>query len=280
MRCILFLICFLAPHLLSAHSGGLDANGGHINLATGIYHCHREDCIPPHPPVDRPTFGPSRYGSSTSKAMMRIHAFHFRTFYCDCPFNPDKSIDFSSCSYAPVDKYQNRKRIEQEHVVPASAFGHYRECWNDPPQCAKKGRKCCRNTDQEFRKAEADLHNLLPAIGQINALRSNTPYGIVSGETNHIGGCDFEIGQGLAEPREEIRGDIARIYFYMADAWNMPLTTDQREMFQQWSQDDPLDDREREINHAVCKEQGNSNPYVERLIYDEVTQACKEREED
>ena len=27
-----------------AHSGGLDARGGHYNRKTGVYHCHRSSC--------------------------------------------------------------------------------------------------------------------------------------------------------------------------------------------------------------------------------------------
>lgn len=33
---------------VQAHSGGQDDNGGHVNRATGEYHCHSSDCIPPH----------------------------------------------------------------------------------------------------------------------------------------------------------------------------------------------------------------------------------------
>lgn len=44
---VMWLI-LLVPLLLYAHPGGLDANGGHVNRATGEYHCHRPDCILPH----------------------------------------------------------------------------------------------------------------------------------------------------------------------------------------------------------------------------------------
>lgn len=33
---------------LQAHPGGQDSNGGHVNRATGEYHCHRSDCVLPH----------------------------------------------------------------------------------------------------------------------------------------------------------------------------------------------------------------------------------------
>ena len=185
-----------------AHPGRIDDNSGHTNLVTGVYHCHRADCIPPESENDKPTKGPARYGTQTSDHMMAMRKIYGETFYCGCPFNEDKTIDFTSCRYAPVDKYLNRLKIEQEHVVPAHAFGHYRECWNQPAECLEadgnhmSNRKCCRSTDEEFRKAEADLYNFQPAIGQLNALRSDTPYGPVAGD-RHIGNCDLEIADGF-----------------------------------------------------------------------------------
>ena len=40
------------------------------------------------------------------------------------------------------------------------------------------------------------------------------------------GACDFEINfkHGVIEPRQSIQGDIARIYFYMNETYNVPLT--------------------------------------------------------
>jgi len=215
--------------------------------------------------------------------MMEIHAVVGKTFYCGCDFQQDKTIDFGSCPYEPVDQYENRKKVEQEHVVPAAAFGHYRACWQEPEECKlsdgsfKRNRDCCRDIDLEFRKAEADLHNFRPAIGQINALRSDTPFGIVPGEDplHLIGGCDFEIKDGVAEPTESIRGEIARTYLYMMDTWGMPLTVGERDMFEQWNTDDPVNDIERIINRKICRIQRNSNPYVERLVFDQSLNDCR-----
>jgi len=41
---IQFLILTSCAH---AHSGGQDSNGGHVDRSTGIYHCHKEDCVLP-----------------------------------------------------------------------------------------------------------------------------------------------------------------------------------------------------------------------------------------
>ena len=41
---IIFTTLSYTAFNLWAHSGGLDASGGHTNSATGIYHCHRDIC--------------------------------------------------------------------------------------------------------------------------------------------------------------------------------------------------------------------------------------------
>jgi hypothetical protein len=60
---------------------------------------------------------------------------------------------------------------------------------------------------------EADLHNLVPAVGELNGDRSNLPFGIVPGPGGAYGACDFKIGgkPRAVQPRPEVRGDAARI---------------------------------------------------------------------
>ena len=99
-------------------------------------------------------------------------------------------INRASCGYAPRNEYTKRgkkneraRRIEFEHVVPAENFGRQFTCWRDgSPECinsknkAYKGRKCCEKSSTKFRIMQADMHNLQPAIGELNADRSNYRY--------------------------------------------------------------------------------------------------------
>jgi deoxyribonuclease I len=285
------LILIISPHFAFPHPGGLDSSGGHFHSTTHQYHCHRDTCVPIPPDATtqptnipkntRPTLGPSRYGTSTSKAMMKIFKADNKTFYCGCTFNQDKTINFEGC-YVPINKWANKIKVEQEHIVPASFFGNYRTCWKKPEECKlpngkfKKNRKCCQDTDLEFKKAEADLHNFKPAIGQLNAWRNNKPYGVIEGD-DLIGGCDLEIDDDLdlAEPRDSIKGDIARVFLYMNDAWDMPLDDTQRNMYLEWSNADPVSGEEKDINRKVCEAQGNSNNFVEVLVFDPETNKCE-----
>jgi deoxyribonuclease-1 len=74
---------------------------------------------------------------------------------------------------------------------------------------------CAKKMAPAFRFMEGDLHNLEPAIGEINGLRFNYSMAMIEGEARQFGACDVEIADRKIEPRPEIRGDIARIYLYM-----------------------------------------------------------------
>lgn len=94
--------------------------------------------------------------------------------------------------------------------------------------------------------------DLVPVIGELNAERSDRPYGEVEGERREFGACDFEVDRsrrdGPVEPPDNVRGDLARIWLVMAAAYpdGLELTPDERELFERWSASDPVDEWERE----------------------------------
>lgn len=71
-----------------------------------------------------------------------------------------------------------------------------------------------------------DLHNIAPSVGQINADRSNRRYGLLTGVEPQFGQCPFkyDIDLRLAEPGEEVRGNLARVWFYMRDRYGVVFT--------------------------------------------------------
>ncbi len=186
------------------------------------------------------------------------------TFYCGCDFNPDTKVPIpESCGYTPRKPMHGKrvnsrsKRTEWEHVVPAHRFGHTRECWTNDDICpnGKAGRSCCGRIDEEFKHMEADMMNLYPTVGELNGDRSNHPFGIIEGENRIYGMCDFEILNRVVEPAPEIRGDIARKYFYFENKWNMALTNEERELFEKWNENDPIDANELKRIEVISKHQ-------------------------
>jgi deoxyribonuclease-1 len=62
---------------------------------------------------------------------------------------------------------------------------------------------------------QADMFNLFPAIGSVNALRSNYNFAMQSAVNNSFGSCEMKIDNSKAEPPKAARGQIARAYMYM-----------------------------------------------------------------
>ena len=126
-------------------------------------------------------------------------------FYCGCRFQ-GKQVDLASCGYLPRKNPQRAARIEWEHVVPAWVIGHQRQCWQNG------GRRNCNRSDATFRRAEADLHNLVPAIGEVNGDRSNYAFGWLPQEPHQYGACPMVVDfkARLAMPRKEVHGTVAR----------------------------------------------------------------------
>jgi deoxyribonuclease-1 len=216
------------------------------------------------------------FDSAKRVARDAIYSEHHIDFYCGCAFTPTKTrsggtIDATGCGYQARKNKARGRVLEWEHVVPAAFFGQHRTCWRKGhDRCVTKtgkpfkGRDCCGRVDKTFKRIEADLHNLTPAVGELNGDRSNLPYGIVAGEPREYGACDFEIGgkPRVTEPRDEVRGDAARIWLYMSDTYKIKLTTAQRKMFEEWSTADAVDTFERLRNTRIEAAQGNRNPHV------------------
>ena len=66
----------------------------------------------------------------------------------------------------------------------------------------------------------------------------------------------------LVEPRAEIRGDIARIHFYMADKYQLNLAKAQQQLFMAWHQQDPVDETERKLQQRIAQQMGHANDFV------------------
>lgn len=179
------------------------------------------------------------------------------TFYCGCKYT-GKTVDHSSCGYK-VRKDANRAgKVEWEHVVPAWAIGHQRQCWQ------KGGRGHCNKADAVYRKAEGDLHNLTPAIGEINNDRSNYRFTVWENNPAMYGQCQMvvDFAGRRAQPPQWSRGKIARITFYMADTYKLQMNKQERRLYCAWAKTYPVDNWETVRDKRIKAMQGNSNRFV------------------
>ncbi|WP_067708831.1 MULTISPECIES: deoxyribonuclease I [unclassified Erwinia] len=210
--------------------------------------------------------GPENYHqNSFSQAKTwaaRINADAPGSFYCGCKiqWQGKKGVpDLASCGYQ-VRKNANRAhRIEWEHVVPAWTFGHQRQCWQ------QGGRKQCAK-DAGYRQIETDLHNLQPAIGEVNGDRGNFMYSQWNGSERQYGQCEMKIDfkNKQAEPPARARGAIARTWFYMRDRYKLAMSSQQTQLMTVWDKQYPVTAWECERDNRIARVQGNHNPYVQQ----------------
>lgn len=214
--------------------------------------------------VPKSETGPSSFSKAKSILKKKIYSTQDNTFYCGCNMVHKSIVDkkllpsHKECGFEPRKQAKRAARIEWEHVMPAWYFGHQRQCWQEG------GRKQCGKVPA-FKQMEADLHNLVPAIGEVNGDRSNFSLTMVAGgEIGQYGQCDMivDFKSRKAQPPMDRRGDIARVYFYMADKYDLNLSKQDIQIYSAWSNQDPVSADELRIHNLKAKYQGNVNPYV------------------
>lgn len=191
------------------------------------------------------------------KAAWKLYASHPVEFYCGCRYSGNK-VDLKSCGYVPRTNAKRASRIEWEHIVPAWVIGHQRKCWQNG------GRENCARHDDAYRRAEADLHNLVPSIGEVNGDRSNYGFGWLPQAPSQYGACpmvvDFKARKAM--PRQQIRGMIARTYFYMSERYGLRLSRQDRQLYTAWNKQYPVEAWERNRNQRVACVMGHGNHFV------------------
>jgi len=184
--------------------------------------------------------------------------------YCGCKWTwVGKSggrIDAASCGLKARKQENRAKRTEWEHIVPAWTFGHQRQCWQ------KGGREYCVDEDPVFRAMEADLFNLYPSVGEVNGDRSNFNYGMASAVSPQYGQCKTKVDfdQRTAEPRDEVKGLVARTTFYMFDRYKLSMSRQQQQLLMAWDKQFPVTPWEKERDRRIATVMGHSNPFVTR----------------
>ena len=198
---------------------------------------------------------------AAKRIAQKIYSDEQTDFYCNCQIRwvgGKGQPDLRSCGYQVRKNGPRAQRIEWEHVVPAQQFGVGRACWQ------QGGREQCGDTDQTFRRMEANLFNLKPALGEVNGDRAHFRFSELPETPAQHGACPVRIDfkRQLAQPRAEIRGDIARIYFYMADRYQLKLSDAEQQLFLRWHQQDPVDERELILMRRTAQHMGHQNEFV------------------
>ena len=129
-----------------------------------------------------------------------------------------------------------------------------------------------------------DLHHIFPTDGFVNAQRSSFPYGEVKTATwtsqngSKLGSSKTPGYSGTVfEPIDEYKGDFARAIMYMSvryygedDDWGSSGMTNKSviepwaiAMLLDWSDKDPVSQKEIDRNNVIYGIQGNRNPFID-----------------
>ncbi len=192
------------------------------------------------------------------------------TLYCVATFQKKNSINLPHGFSAQKHK-KRMQRMEWEHVVPAENFGRTFSAWrNGDALCvnaqgrAYKGRKCAEKVSQEFRHMYADMYNIYPSIGAVNALRSNYNFAMLPHEQSKFGACSMKIDKNRkVEPPENSRGKISRAYLYMETTYpRYKMSKSQRKLMLAWHKNHPVTKDECTRTRRIEEIQGNENTVV------------------
>ena len=221
-----------------------------------------------------------------------IYYDHRQTLYCHADFTahkkivkpkgfklPDlKNVDFYVYDISSEELQRKAERMEWEHIVPAQNFGKTFTEWSQGhPNCRAgkgkkyKGRKCAEQESEEFRYMYTDMYNLYPSIGAVNYLRANFNFAqLPPNAENTFGTCRFKLTKNRAEPRDEIKGLIARTYLYMQQTYpRYKIGEPMYGLMKAWAKKYPVTPWECTRAYRIEHLQGNPNDYVKAFCLQE-----------
>jgi endonuclease I len=128
-----------------------------------------------------------------------------------------------------------------------------------------------------------DVHNLRASNINVNSTRSNYSFeNCTSNSCEQTYGNSYSSSALVFEPRDEDKGDVARIIFYMVVRYEGDSGEEDLEMTEsilsvssksprhgvrstllEWHELDPVDDFERNRNDVIYSYQGNRNPFID-----------------
>ena len=163
--------------------------------------------------------------------------------------------------------------------------------WNSTPRYSTEHLWPENRGATEGTPAHSDMHHLAPVMQSVNSSRSDHPFGeVVDAEADRWWGPDGVTGTAmppasvrdlyteklnastasLLEPRESVKGDVARAMFYVwavygpsgADQLDAEFWALQQTVLLAWHEQDPADPAEIDRTLTVEHHQGTANPFV------------------
>ncbi|MBL7026547.1 MAG: endonuclease [Candidatus Marinimicrobia bacterium] len=176
--------------------------------------------------------------------------------------------------------YTGRSQAKTENSGESSSTGSNR--WNREHVWSKS-----HGFPDEIDTAYTDIHHLRPADESVNSSRSNLDFD--NGGAAHVEATECSYDGDSWEPRDAVKGDIARMMFYMVVRYDPGYHSDNSlydlelvdyagvdigdppgeplfgklSTLIQWHLQDPVDTFEQNRNEVAYSYQGNRNPFID-----------------
>ena len=186
-----------------------------------------------------------------------------RELYADCTMkmiDNKLTIVFNKCSYVPRKAGKKNSVPDIEHIAAASWYPSI----TDQP-CWKENRNNCAKDNAAFNNFYTDLHNLYPALAEINRDRSNRRWcdsklKPTYGKTGFI----LDLNADCVTPPNNKKGDVARVMLYMNQQHHLNLSEQDIRLFNRWSANDKVNNEEVQRNTLVFHIQHTCNLFISK----------------
>lgn len=163
----------------------------------------------------------------------KLYAKGGKTFYCQTAFEKESPI------------------LTVSHIYPTSMITKALDC---------RSERSCMRTNKQYQDILSDLHNMVPVNSFYHFKLKDSIFGNLD-ESNDANECGLKKRYHLIEPADQIKGDVARIHFYMHKQYALPLSGNFT-FLKAWHEKDPVSNEERAKNKLIFEIQGTDNPFV------------------
>tara|TARA_R110001592_G_scaffold68867_1_gene211164 strand:- start:6779 stop:7453 length:675 start_codon:yes stop_codon:yes gene_type:complete len=156
-----------------------------------------------------------------------------KTFYCDTSFDKPSPL------------------LTVSHIYPTGIITKEFGC---------RSERACLRSNPIYEKIISDLHNMVPVNSYYHFKLKDSVFGNLD-ESDEGNECGIKKRYNIIEPPDRIKGDIARIHFYMHRQYDLPLNSNFL-FLKSWAEKDPPSKEEIAKNNRIKEMQGNENTFI------------------
>ncbi len=220
----------------------------------------------------------NQHGDALKAALNHLIKGHVRYDYTPCVWDILQETDVDPDTPDNVIAFYTRRSIP---ISQRDFGGNTPDAWNREHIWAKS-----HGFPSKLQHGYTDVHHLRPTDKSVNADRGNFDFAEGGSPHTECTDCYINPGAGTWESPDEVKGDTARMMFYMAVRYEGGDNSETPDLelvdsttsintpqfgklcdLMRWHIDDPVSAAERLRNDKVYSWQGNRNPFIDHPEY-------------